>query len=106
MVTEELGSACHVKDEERGGEEERLVHVSFFPTFPLFSRSLFLSLSLSLNCSLSWSGEGGWEDEGEGMKAVAVSPSSHWVAGVCTDLHEDDSSYLVEKKNKKRGMSE
>lgn len=51
VVTVELWSGRHMEDEERGGEEECLIHVSlFFLTFPRsFPRSL----------SVQWEKKGG-----------------------------------------------
>ena len=43
MVSEELGSAHHMKDEEGGGKEERLVHclpLSHVPSLSLSHSSL------------------------------------------------------------------
>lgn len=57
VVSEELGSAHHMKDEEGGGQKQRLVH--FLP----LSHVPSLVLSHSSLCQSEGRGE---EDEGEG----------------------------------------
>lgn len=58
MVSEELRSAHHMKDEEGGGQKQRLVHRRPLSHVP--------SLGLSHSSLCQSEGRGGEEDEGEG----------------------------------------